>query len=356
MITAPTQFLSPLSNHRADGYGGSFDNRTRFLRECVAAVRRAIPEPSLPRAAMSRRRRSPSDLGIKCRLPKGSGAKGARDSRAPHESRWPGSPQHRRSPPPSRTLVAAPRCDRRSVHPASHSPRRTRSRSALPAAIRRASRARRRVRTKADKRCPCAQRGRVRAATWSPKKLTTLRCSDYPRDEIPAVHGVVRWRIVDLCQWIFEEFRQRDLILFLAAERGFGVSLVAGAPPRRQTSRRQTSCGPGRGVSTIEAKSSWLVRGGGAVTSGRRERRRVHPPGPLSGQQGDRTVTLLADLVRRRALRRAGRRGAQILRRPRHGAPEFLRGVQRPIRLAKQLAREQNKIGLARADDLIRLT
>ena len=23
----------------------------------------------------------------------------------------------------------------------------------------------------------------------------------------PAVHGVVRWRIVDLCQWIFEEFR-----------------------------------------------------------------------------------------------------------------------------------------------------
>src|SRR5260370_10344593 len=24
---------------------------------------------------------------------------------------------------------------------------------------------------------------------------------------IPAVHGVVRWRIVDLCQWIFDEFR-----------------------------------------------------------------------------------------------------------------------------------------------------
>src|SRR3982750_1834448 len=24
---------------------------------------------------------------------------------------------------------------------------------------------------------------------------------------IPAVHGVVRWRIVDLCQWMFEEFR-----------------------------------------------------------------------------------------------------------------------------------------------------
>ena len=24
---------------------------------------------------------------------------------------------------------------------------------------------------------------------------------------IPAVHGVVRWRIVDLCFWLFEEFR-----------------------------------------------------------------------------------------------------------------------------------------------------
>jgi len=24
---------------------------------------------------------------------------------------------------------------------------------------------------------------------------------------IPAVHGVVRWRIIDLCQWVWEEFR-----------------------------------------------------------------------------------------------------------------------------------------------------
>src|SRR5271157_1539547 len=24
---------------------------------------------------------------------------------------------------------------------------------------------------------------------------------------IPAIHGVVRWRIIDLCQWIYEEFR-----------------------------------------------------------------------------------------------------------------------------------------------------
>ncbi len=38
------EFLSPLSNHRSDDYGGSFENRTRILREIVAAVRRAWPE------------------------------------------------------------------------------------------------------------------------------------------------------------------------------------------------------------------------------------------------------------------------------------------------------------------------
>jgi 2,4-dienoyl-CoA reductase-like NADH-dependent reductase (Old Yellow Enzyme family) len=38
------EFLSPLSNERTDAYGGSFENRTRFLRETVAAVRKAIPD------------------------------------------------------------------------------------------------------------------------------------------------------------------------------------------------------------------------------------------------------------------------------------------------------------------------
>jgi 2,4-dienoyl-CoA reductase-like NADH-dependent reductase (Old Yellow Enzyme family) len=38
------EFLSPLSNRRADAYGGSFDNRARFLSECVAAVRRTLPD------------------------------------------------------------------------------------------------------------------------------------------------------------------------------------------------------------------------------------------------------------------------------------------------------------------------
>ncbi len=38
------EFLSPLSNQRADGYGGSFDNRTRIVRETVEAVRAEWPE------------------------------------------------------------------------------------------------------------------------------------------------------------------------------------------------------------------------------------------------------------------------------------------------------------------------
>ncbi|MFZ1138044.1 MAG: NADH:flavin oxidoreductase/NADH oxidase [Candidatus Sulfotelmatobacter sp.] len=38
------EFLSPLSNQRSDAYGGSFENRTRMLREIVAAVRGVWPE------------------------------------------------------------------------------------------------------------------------------------------------------------------------------------------------------------------------------------------------------------------------------------------------------------------------
>ena len=37
------QFLSPLSNHRTDRYGGSLENRMRFIVEVAAAVRKAAP-------------------------------------------------------------------------------------------------------------------------------------------------------------------------------------------------------------------------------------------------------------------------------------------------------------------------
>lgn len=38
------EFLSPLSNKRIDSYGGSFENRTRFLRDTVVAVRKSLPD------------------------------------------------------------------------------------------------------------------------------------------------------------------------------------------------------------------------------------------------------------------------------------------------------------------------
>ncbi|HHY10650.1 MAG TPA: NADPH dehydrogenase NamA [Firmicutes bacterium] len=38
------EFLSPLSNKRTDGYGGSFENRLRFLLEVVDAVKQVWPQ------------------------------------------------------------------------------------------------------------------------------------------------------------------------------------------------------------------------------------------------------------------------------------------------------------------------
>jgi 2,4-dienoyl-CoA reductase-like NADH-dependent reductase (Old Yellow Enzyme family) len=49
------EFLSPLSNHRTDRYGGSFENRVRLVREVVKAVRERWPEelPILARFSCS---------------------------------------------------------------------------------------------------------------------------------------------------------------------------------------------------------------------------------------------------------------------------------------------------------------
>ena len=38
------EFLSPISNHRRDNYGGSFENRTRLVREIVSAIRKIWPD------------------------------------------------------------------------------------------------------------------------------------------------------------------------------------------------------------------------------------------------------------------------------------------------------------------------
>jgi len=46
---------------------------------------------------------------------------------------------------------------------------------------------------------------------------------------IPAVHGVVRWRLVDLAQWIFEEFRHRQADAQPGAA-GHGLSQAVSSP------------------------------------------------------------------------------------------------------------------------------
>ena len=38
------QFLSPIANRRNDAYGGELENRMRFPREVISAVRAVIPE------------------------------------------------------------------------------------------------------------------------------------------------------------------------------------------------------------------------------------------------------------------------------------------------------------------------
>ena len=50
---------------------------------------------------------------------------------------------------------------------------------------------------------------------------------------IPAIHGVVRWRIVDLCQWIWEEFRvsvAKQTLEPGAARHGLSQALGPPAP------------------------------------------------------------------------------------------------------------------------------
>ena len=52
---------------------------------------------------------------------------------------------------------------------------------------------------------------------------------------MPAVHGVVRWRLIDLCQWLFEEFRitvARPDLEPGAAGHGLPEALGPAAAPR----------------------------------------------------------------------------------------------------------------------------
>ena len=76
--TAPTaicctQFVSPLSNHRKDDYGGSLENRMRFPLEVARAVRVVVPRSDRARRAHhrhglgGRRARGGRCGGLRCR-------------------------------------------------------------------------------------------------------------------------------------------------------------------------------------------------------------------------------------------------------------------------------------------------
>jgi transposase len=48
---------------------------------------------------------------------------------------------------------------------------------------------------------------------------------------IPAVHGVVRWRVIDLCQWLWDEFRVRIAKQTLSRElRTMGYRKLSARP------------------------------------------------------------------------------------------------------------------------------
>ena len=56
---------------------------------------------------------------------------------------------------------------------------------------------------------------------------------------IPAVHGVVRWRLIDLCQWLFEEFRVAVSKQTLSRElRAMGFRKLS-ARPRHHAQRTE---------------------------------------------------------------------------------------------------------------------
>ena len=67
---------------------------------------------------------------------------------------------------------------------------------------------------------------------------------------IPAVHGVVRWRLIDLVQWVFEEFRISISKQTLSRElRALGFRKLSARPRHHAAERRSDGAGrpAGRG-------------------------------------------------------------------------------------------------------------
>ncbi len=74
---------------------------------------------------------------------------------------------------------------------------------------------------------------------------------------IPAVHGVVRWRIVDLMQWLWEEFRLSVSKQTMSKElRAMGFRKLSARPrhhakdetPRRHLKKLRRESGADRGA------------------------------------------------------------------------------------------------------------
>ena len=91
---------------------------------------------------------------------------------------------------------------------------------------------------------------------------------------MPAVHGVVRWRLIDLCQWLFEEFRITVAKQTLSRElRGMGYRKLSARPRHHaqaegavedlKASRRTwTARGRGRRCRRIESVADGRARPG----------------------------------------------------------------------------------------------
>ena len=60
----PAQFMSALTNKRTDEYGGSFENRMRFLDEVVAVMRAVLPESMVLGVRLSGEEEIPGGMGI----------------------------------------------------------------------------------------------------------------------------------------------------------------------------------------------------------------------------------------------------------------------------------------------------
>jgi 2,4-dienoyl-CoA reductase-like NADH-dependent reductase (Old Yellow Enzyme family) len=60
----PAQFMSPLTNRRTDEFGGSFENRMRFLRMIMAAMRSVMPDGFLLGVRLSGEEEIPGGMAI----------------------------------------------------------------------------------------------------------------------------------------------------------------------------------------------------------------------------------------------------------------------------------------------------